>query len=292
MTALKTGPAATVAVVLADLERDLAGTGCASPRVVAEWLLGAVLDCARLNLYTRLDADLNDAQQLVLRGYRARALAGEPVQYIIGETSFMGLPIRCDPRALIPRPETEVLVDCVWQDPLFRDRRSVSVIDVGTGTGCIALALAMKRPDARIWAIDALPTALDLACENAARLGMQDAVSFVQGDLLAGVPAASADLVVANLPYIETATISELSVTVRAYEPVSALDGGPDGLVLIRRLSAQARTVLGRAGRLYLEIGADQGAAVCALLEEQGYMEVTRIPDWAGRDRVVRGTLP
>lgn len=282
----------TVRVALEQAERTLAKTDATSQRWAAEWLMSDVLACSRLEIYTRLDEELDETRRALWSSYLARAERHEPVQYILGETDFMGLRIACDPRALIPRPETEFMTGMIV-DELRQSGWSDSVcVDVGTGTGCIALALADAFPRARLTAIEVDAQALALARENAARLGLSERVAFRQGDLLEGVAPESADLIVANLPYIATDHWGLLPHDVRDYEPRRALDGGARGLDYIERLAAQAVIVLRSGGRVYLEIGADQGAAVRALLNAAGFVETTVHADWAGRDRVVRGGKP
>lgn len=282
----------TVRAALEQAERILFTAGATSQRWAAEWLMSDVLACSRLEIYTRLDEELDEARHALWESYLARAQRHEPVQYILGETNFMGLRIACDRRALIPRPETEFMTGMIVDDMRQHGRSAPVGVDVGTGTGCIALALADALPQARLTAIEMDGQALALARENAARLGLTARIAFREGDLLEGVEPESADLVVANLPYISTDMWGSLPPAVRDYEPRCALDGGARGLDYIERLTAQAQTVLRRGGRLYLEIGADQGDAVRAIAVNAGFVETTVIEDWARRDRVVRGGKP
>ena len=195
----------------------------------------------------------------------------------------MGLKIRCDARALIPRPETEVLVGCA--EDFLRGKENPVVVDVGTGTGCIACALALRVPGARVVATDLSPAALDLARENARALGA--AVAFRQADLLAGQAEASADLVVSNPPYVATAEIARLDRTVRDFEPGLALDGGADGLRTISRLVAEAAHVLKSKGTLMMEIGEDQAEAIEEILCQTPRLQLQHLKsDFAGKCRV------
>lgn len=219
-----------------------------------------------------------------------RLATGEPLQYVLGDVDFMDLILKTDPRALIPRPETERLVETVLDcRPLWDRGPSPVLADVGTGTGCIALALASKRQAARYLALDISRPALDLARENAIRLGLASRIEFVEGDLLEGVPAASLDAVVSNTPYVPTAQWETLTRSIREFEPRTALDGGPDGLAVIRRLLPQTFTTLAAEGIVFLEIGDGQAAAVQSLMAEGGFTNIQARPDLSGRERVVFG---
>ena len=269
--------------VLADGQARLARAGIAEAANKLRWVAAHVLECGLLDVLRHLpETPPPDAAERFAAAV-ARLEADEPVQYVIGETDFMGLRIRCDARALVPRPETEVLVACA--EEVLRGRERPDVVDVCTGTGCIACALALRVPGARVVATDLSPAALDLARENARALGA--AVAFRQADLLAGQAEASADLVVSNPPYVATAEIARLDRTVRAFEPHLALDGGPDGLRTISRLVAEAAHVLRSEGWLVLEIGDDQGAAVAEILCRTTPLQFMGLrSDCAGRARV------
>lgn len=246
--------------------------------VAAHLLGGGLLDVLRhlAETPTPEQADRFDAAL-------ARLETDEPVQYVIGETDFMGLRIRCDARALIPRSETEELVAAA--EEFLRGRERPVAVDVCTGTGCIACALAKRVPGARVLATDLSPAALDLARENAGALDA--AVEFRHADLLAGGAAGSVDLVVSNPPYVATAEIARLDRTVRDFEPRLALDGGTDGLRTISRLVAQAAHVLRSGGRLMLEIGDDQADAVAEILCRTTPLQFMGLrSDCAGRARV------
>lgn len=280
-----------VSQVLTDMTDALQQAGFESPRVAAEWLLADVLGCRRLELPLRSNAGLSIEQQARIEAIRERVALREPIQYILGETEFMGLPIRCDRRALIPRPETEWWVDRVLQDPIWQEREVVRVLDVGTGTGCIALAIARFKETAQVRAIDLSTDALALAKENAAQLGLLQRIEFVQADLLTGEAARSADLVLANLPYISSEDCDALPDNVRNHEPLSALDGGVNGLAWIERLIGQATYVLASEGRIYLEIGEAQGACVLKCFQNTPFRNVEIHQDLSGRDRMVKAVL-
>ncbi len=212
------------------------------------------------------------------------------LQYVLGEAWFWGRRFVCDGRALIPRPETEELVQRVLDDAgLWRRERPV-VVDVGTGTGCIALTLAAERLRARVTGVDVSPDALALARENEAAAGTVRPRGVADRAICwrAG-PAGSLDLVVSNPPYIASAAIATLAEEVRAHEPRSALDGGPDGLACIRRLAAQAVLALRPGGRLWMEIGDEQGEATRCILAGAGFDSVQLHRDLSGHDRLVEG---
>ncbi len=269
----------------------LAARGVENARLVTEQLMSHVLECPRLQLYVRFESLLTEPQLEAMRRGMKRLAAGEPLQYVVGDTAFMGHLFKTDRRALIPRPDTEPLVEAVLAcEPLWA-RAQPAIVEVGTGSGCIAISLALARP-AAYTAIDVSPEALALARENADRLQVADRLAFQEGDLLAGLGAASVDAVVANLPYIRTADLAALPRHIRDFEPALALDGGVDGLDCIRRLAGQAPDALRADGWLFLEIGFDQGAAVRDCLGELGYAGVTVRLDAGGRDRVVSARRP
>ncbi len=215
----------------------------------------------------------------------ARAKAGEPVPYIIGHAPFCGREFVVSPAVLIPRPETEELVQYALQ--WLADHPGSRVVDVGTGSGCIAVTLAAERPGLEVEAVDISAEALTVAHENARRHNVAQRVHFCQGHLLQPLPA-TVDLIVANLPYIGTVEWPELAESVQRYEPQVALQAGEDGLLLIRELLQQAQTKLRPAGAILLEIGWQQGAAALALAREQFPAgKIQLLPDLAGLDRFV-----
>ncbi|MCF7818677.1 MAG: peptide chain release factor N(5)-glutamine methyltransferase, partial [Kiritimatiellales bacterium] len=221
----------------------------------------------------------------------ARIEAGEPLQYVVGHVDFWGLEIKCDPRALIPRPETELLVEEVLSSKVW-NRKPATVVDVGTGTGCIVLTLATQRPDADFKAVDLSADALELARENARAHGLEDKILWLQNSLLESFAEESCDAVVANLPYISSNDWKALSPSVRDHEPQSALDSGPTGMELIEQLATQARYVLTSGGMLFLEFGYDQGDAVFQCLDKLGYRNIQIKHDLAGHDRIAIAENP
>ena len=262
-----------------------------TPRLVCEMLLSRLLNCKRLELYLRFDETLTEKQLEAMRRGIKRAAAGEPVQYILGSTGFMDAVFKVDPRALIPRPETEELVRYVLACSALWEHETPAVVDVGTGSGCIVLSLAAVHPNGKYLAIDVSEDALALARENAEALKLADHVHFTSADLADVVEPESLDAIVANLPYIPTTTCDQLAPVVRDHEPRGALDGGPDGLDIIRSVAQDASIVLKNGGMLFLEIGEEQGAEVVALLKECGFADVALIKDLAERDRIVSGCL-
>jgi len=261
-----------------------------APALTAQALLAQVLGLTRTQVLTQPERVLSAAEQAAFASVVARAAAGEPLAYLLGWREFYGLTFEVNPHVLVPRPETELLVD------LARARHGWRALDVGTGSGCIAVALAVHVPEVEITALDVSPEALALARRNAATHGVAERVHFVQSDLLAALaavanPAPPFDLLCANLPYIDTAELRALPVS--AHEPALALDGGPGGLVLIERLLAQAPPYLKPGAALLLEIGATQDAAALALAQAAFPAAEVRVErDLAGLDRVVVVELP
>jgi release factor glutamine methyltransferase len=279
----------TVVALLQKAADYLAAHGVEPARLTAEWLAAEALGCRRLDLYLRFDQPVTEEARMRIRSGLTRLGNGEPVQYVLGTAEFMTERVRVDRRVLIPRPETEQLVEGVLATPVLAAHPAPTLADIGTGSGCIALALARAWPAATIWAVDCSLDALAVAAENIRR-APAPGIHLLAGDLLSGFRAGSLDGVIANLPYIATAECDRLPRNVRDFEPRMALDGGLDGLDGIRRLAEQARTVLRPGGVLWLEIGSGQGAAVRIVLE--GYESVAVLPDYAGRERRVRAFRP
>lgn len=253
-----------------------------SPRETAEALLMQFLGTDRAGLYSRSEG-LDERTARRLGRALCRRCTGEPLQHITGEQQFMGLRLRVEPGVFVPRPETELLVEAALD--ALSGVPAPCVVDVGTGTGAIALALKRARPDAAVVATDLSQAAVELARANASRHGLDVAVE--QGDLLGGVAPSlrgGVDAVLSNPPYVEAADYGALPREVRA-DPVGALVGGTE---VHRRLAGEALAWLRPGGWLLMEIGADQGEAVRALLSE-GFASVEVLPDLAGRDRIARG---
>ncbi|HMO51169.1 MAG TPA: peptide chain release factor N(5)-glutamine methyltransferase [Kiritimatiellia bacterium] len=268
--------------IIEDGWRRLEAAGVAEPRIKMAWWVAEVLGVGREALPL---AEVSGEAVLLIEAGIQRLLRHEPLQYVIGHAPFLNLSLRTDRRALIPRPETEELVMRVLASRPLWARPGVTLADVGTGSGCIALAIAAARPTARIIATDCSADALALARENAVANGLENRVHIVAGDLLEGMAPESLDAVVSNPPYIARPELAGLDPSVRDYEPPAALDGGEDGLVIIRKLVEQAFTALRNDGRLWMEIGDDQGDAVRDLLTRAGYREVSVAADLYGKTR-------
>jgi release factor glutamine methyltransferase len=260
--------------------------GIEGARLDAELIIADALGIGRIQIYTDHDRPLHPEELAAIRERVRRRARREPVAYILGRRGFRDLELTVDARVLIPRPETELVVDVALAR--LTGQQAPLVVDVGTGSGAIALAIAEARPDAQVVAIDASPDALAVARENATRLGLAN-VELLQGDLLAPLGERQAHLIASNPPYIPTAEVARLMPDVRDYEPRLALDGGPDGLSVIRRLLPAAAARLVPGGALVMEIGYDQGPALRRLLAD-GWTGVHVHADLAGHDRVVEAT--
>jgi release factor glutamine methyltransferase len=271
--------------VLRGAETYLAERGVESPRLNAEHLLAHALGLKRMELYLQFDRQLTESERAPLRETVKRRGAREPLQHILGTAEFHGRTFACDKRALIPRPETEQLVEIALE--MVKGKTSPKILDVGTGSGVIALTLALELPAAEIHAVDFSTEALALAVANAERHGLVERVCFNQADLLP--PGESKfDLIVANLPYIPADEIASLSPEVR-HDPLAALDGGPDGLDLIRRLIDTAPERLTPGGALLLEIGAGQADAVNTLLADSKFRDISVRSDYQNIPRFAVG---
>jgi release factor glutamine methyltransferase len=274
----------TLGEVLRGATDYLASRGVENPRRDAELLLARALGLARIELYTAHDRPLTEAERSAARELVQRRGRREPLAYVLGDWDFRRLTLKTDRRALVPRPETELLVERCLE--LLDGAESPRIVDVGTGTGAIALALAQERPDARVHATDISPDALALAAENAEENDLS--VSFRQGDLLAGLEGPF-DLVVSNPPYVEADELESLEPEVRDWEPRGALvDDGQTA-----RLVREAQQVL--AGWLVLEVHEARAAVVSRELERAGYSRIGIANDLAGKERVVEawwGTTP
>ena len=277
----------TVRDVLDWTTGHLAQAGSESARLDAELLLCYALGgLERIRLYMDPDRPLSEAERAAFRELvRARA-AGTPVAHLLGEREFWSLPFRTGPEALIPRPDTEAVVERALTH--LPAEQAVHILDLGTGTGCIAAALASERPQATVDAVEASADAATLARTNMEQLGLAERVAVLEGEWFAPVGDGVYDLVVANPPYVAEADPHLDSGDVAA-EPRQALAAGPEGLDAYRAIAPQALDHLAPDGWLVLEIGWEQGEAVKALLTEAGFSEVAVHPDYGGRDRIVEG---
>jgi release factor glutamine methyltransferase len=278
----------TVLEVIQRSSDFLGRKGVDSPRLQVELLLAHVLQMPRMKLYLNFERPLTESELETLRGLVKRRGEREPLQHIVGSTSFCGLEITVNRDVLIPRPETELLAEQAWKFLATLNCQPSTILDFGTGSGCLALAIAAKSPQARVHGIDISEAALKLAQENALRLGLAERVLFHAGDgfnaLLVGT---SFDLIVSNPPYIPSAEIGTLQPEVRDHDPRLALDGGADGLDLYRRLAVEAGPWLKPGGRLMLEHGDGQDDAVTELLTQHDWTVQGVLKDYSGRGRIL-----
>ena len=272
------------------LVEEFRAHGVAEADLKAEYLVAEAVGCERLGLALRAEVILSPAQLAILEEQARRMRGGEPLAYVLGHTSFMGYRIRTDPRALIPRPETEELAERVIATAGLGGLAGPVMADVGTGTGCIAIALAARFPRLRVWAIDPSEEALALAAENVEVHGLCSQVRLLRSDLFAAWPAGvRADAVVSNPPYISAGDHDGLPEEIRCREPGAALRAGARGLDVIERLIPGAYAVLRPRGSLYLEIGATQSDEVCTRMRDHGFQCVEADLDLAGHPRIVQG---
>ena len=256
-----------------------------SPRLNAEHLLAHTLERRRIDLYLEFERPLAETELAPLRELVRRRGQGEPLQHLLGTVEFAGRVFLCDKRALVPRPETEELVERIIQSAVTH--HPSTILDVGTGSGVIALTLAAQFPEAEVDAVDISNDALALARENAARLDLQDRVRFAKGNLLAQIQGAF-DLIVANLPYVATGDRPALSREV-LHDPAVAVFAGERGDELVRELISAARDRLRPGGMLALEVGIGQADDLAALLAEKNYHDVVSIRDYCGVTRFLFG---
>ncbi|QEL14346.1 peptide chain release factor N(5)-glutamine methyltransferase [Limnoglobus roseus] len=264
--------------------------GLDSPRLDAELLLAHVLNCKRIDLIVRYDELPTDAEKTAFRELVKKRLDRCPTAYLVGVREFYLLPFEVTPAVLIPRPDTETLVDAAID--FLKKRPTPTALDVGTGSGCVAVSLANAVKAATVTAADVSPDALAVAKRNAKRNGVADRVQFLNGNLFSPLSAGTSfDLIVSNPPYIPPVEIETLMPEVKDHEPRIALDGGTDGLAFYRRLSAESGRWLKPGGGLMVEIGHTQADAVRNLFESAGFQVGKTIKDRGGRPRVVVGKM-
>jgi release factor glutamine methyltransferase len=285
--------------VLESIQRSaafLTGKGVESPRLQAELLLAHLLKMPRMQLYLNFERQLAGTETDALREMVRRRGQREPLQHITGTACFCDVEVAVNRTVLVPRPETELLAELAWtflnQIRTTPGERNPSgelrVLDFGAGSGCIAIVLGRKCSTARVWALERSEEALTTAQENAARCGVSDRIEFVSGDRLDALPAElQFDLIVSNPPYIPTAEIESLEPEVRDFDPRGALDGGPDGLDYYRRFAAEAGARLAGGGRMLLEFGDGQAAAIRAIFEQQNWVVESITQDYTQRPRII-----
>lgn len=276
----------TVLKILNWTKGYLAEKGVENPRLEAEWMLCEALSLDRVGLYLNFDKPLNDAELAAFRGMVQRRAKREPLQYILGSQEFMGLDFLVTPAVLIPRHDTEVLV----AEAVQRGAGIHSILDIGTGSGCVAVALAKSLPEAEVSSVDVSAEALAVARGNAEK--NQVAVRFFHGSLFEPLAGRRFDMIVSNPPYIPAAEIATLQQEVRGFEPLGALDGGADGLDFYRSIVSGAPEHLTPGGWLLFEVGAGQAPQVLELLRAGGFpVDCFSQTDPAGIERVVGGRL-
>jgi release factor glutamine methyltransferase len=262
--------------------------GVESPRLQAELLLAHLLKMPRMKLYLNFERALTPAETAALREFIKRRSQREPLQHIIGSTSFCGYEITVNRHALVPRPETELLAEAGWQFLSTLNSQPSTVLDFGTGTGCIAIALATKCPNAKITALDVSPEALTLAKENTVRNKVTERIVLFQGDGFAALPKEERyDLIISNPPYIASTEIETLQPEVRDFDPHMALDGGVDGLDFYRKLAAEAKPFLKLAGKIMLEFGDGQTESIRKIFETEKWIVEAAKGDYSQRARIL-----
>jgi release factor glutamine methyltransferase len=277
----------TVAKIIDWTTGHLKKHGSESPRLEAEILLAHARNCPRIQLYVHYNELLSEGERALMRDLVRRRAQAEPVAYLVGHREFFGLDFHVTPDVLVPRPETETLV--LELITVAKSLNRSAILDVGTGSGCIAIAAAVNLSGARVTATDISPAALAIARENAARHGVSDRIGFLQSDLLAGLAGDSQfDVIASNPPYVADNEIEKLPPDVRLHEPLSALRAGPKGLDVISRLIPAAVPHLGASGLLLIEIAPEQAGAVSELIAATGAFQPPRLlKDAAGDDRVI-----
>ena len=281
----------TVAVALARAAAALSQVGIEAPRLDAQLLLVWALKCRREDLAREPEQLLTDREQLIYEKAVSLRTQRRPLPYITGEAWFYGRPFKINRAVLIPRPETEMLVEAAREICLTESAPVLA--DIGTGSGCLSVTLALEIPEAQVWATDLCANALKLARKNVVRYALEDRVTLLRGDLLTPLPLElRCAVIVSNPPYITEAEISDLQPEVRDYEPRLALSGdgeatGRDGTALHRRLLLEAPTYLKPDGWLLLEVGMGQAETVAEAARDAGYIEVAIREDMAGIGRVV-----
>ena len=276
----------TVLKILAWTREFLAGKGIENARLESEWLLSAALGLDRIGLYVNFDRPLNDAELAAYRAMVVRRARREPLQHILGTQEFMGLEFEVTAAALIPRHDTETLVE----ECIKRGIGAGSILDIGVGSGCIAVALAVKLPASQVCGVEQSADALTLAKRNAAKHGVN--VTLVQGSLFEPFNGVCFDMIVSNPPYIPSGEFDSLQPEVRDFEPREALDGGMDGLDFYRLIIPTAPDHLNPGGWLLFEVGIGQAERVLDLFSATGrYSELFSAKDPAGIERVVGGRI-
>jgi len=259
------------------------------PRMEAEALLAGALKLCREEIYRRPERVLTESEKTILYNFVGRRILREPVAYIIERKEFWSLDFKITPDVLIPRPETETLVETLLLiSRKNSDKLPLRLLEIGTGSGAIAVVAAQEIPDCQVTATDYFLEALAVAKLNAENHRVQDKINFIKSDMFSGLPIVLYDYIVSNPPYIQTSRLNDLMTDVIEFEPRSALDGGSDGLSFYKRIIPEALSYLKKGGAVILEIGETQAKAVTSLFYQEGqYEEIKVIRDYSGYDRVV-----
>lgn len=290
----------TIEKTLAAADSFLKKHGSLAPRLEAERLMANILDVERIDLYIQYDRPLlEDEREAYRETIKVRA-RGLPLQYIIGEQGFRKITLKVSPEVLIPRPETELLVEYVIGEiDRLRDkkrdegREAPVILDIGTGSGAISISLAYEVDNIEIWALDRSSKALEIAIENASTYDLHKKIRFFKSDIFSGVKdiyAGRFDIIVANPPYIATGMISKLPVDVR-HEPIEALDGGAEGLDFYQSIIVGSKEYLKSGGSVIFEVGDDQANRVIKIFTDNFFSDIHMIQDYSGRDRIVAAKL-
>ena len=280
----------TLQELLTSLTRDLHAAGTDAPALEARLLAGHVLHLDRIGLMLAMPSPVADDAAGAIRALTARRCAGEPLAHITGRREFFGRDFEVSPQTLIPRPETELLLEIVLRE--YEGHGEVRFADLGTGTGCIGITLALELPHSRGLLLEYSAGALPVAARNIRSLQAAERLALVRGDMFTPpLLPGGLDVLVSNPPYIPDGDIAGLDVSVRDYEPMTALKGGDDGLDFYRAISDKWRTALHPGSRLYFEVGIGQADDVLRIMRAQGFGDIEVVPDTAGIPRVVYGTL-
>ncbi|MGE5474574.1 MAG: peptide chain release factor N(5)-glutamine methyltransferase [Ignavibacteriales bacterium] len=270
------------------------GIDILKPNIESAWLeahvlLGYVLNKERTFLISHDDEAITKQEYDKYMDCLNKRISGIPLQYITGNQEFMSLNFNVDPSVLIPRPETEILVEEILKYvSSSSENEHINILDIGTGSGCISVSIAHNSEKAMITAVDISKDALDTAKKNAEKHGITDRIRFIESNLFSGIEKKEFDVIVSNPPYIETKIISSLQTEVKDYEPMQALDGGSDGLDCIKRIIEDAHLYLKSGGLLAFEVGHDQAERTASIIAENGrYQNIRIIKDYSGIDRVV-----
>lgn len=280
----------TVLEILKETALFFERKGIPNPRLDAEVLLAHSLNVSRVNLYINFDRPLTDKEISTYRGFVLRRAKREPLSYIIGEKEFWSLNFKVGTGVLIPRQDTETLVEKAIEVLSIDRDRSLNLLDIGTGCGAIAVTLAKEFNKSHGWATDSSPRAIKFAKENAEALGVFERITFLQGRFFEPLREKSNffDAILSNPPYIKTGDIPSLQQEIRDYEPIEALDGGEDGLDAIRIIACNAFQYLKKRGWLFLEVGVDQALVVSDILKDTGqYTSIQTVKDLSSIERVV-----